>query len=203
VTNAWGASWGLAWGESWLAGAEVVEPEQPAPEPVSAGIGSLHPRKAKPRRRFYDYDTDEDAARRRPVAPKTTVRPPQLRVVHDTVEIAGAAGVAVFSLPVEVTEHSLVSIGGRAVASVRSMAVQVAEAEVLDVAGTVLVEAQSRAVAVIDRGPLETQNTLFTREVESLRSEMAALRAEMAAMKAQSAKAHRDAEALQVLLLAA
>jgi hypothetical protein len=202
MVDAWGGAWGVSWGTSWQT-TEVVEEPAPAPVNVSAGIGSLHPRRArgpaapaKPRRRFYDYDTDQDAPRR-----KVAARAPQkLRIVHETVAIAPAEPVLVTGAGhVDVTEQVRIRVRSRVEARVSALAVSHTEHVSVTVDGAVLVECLTRDVAIEERNPWQTvryDNENLAREIETARSEKARLSTELAQLK-------RDREALQVLLLAA
>jgi hypothetical protein len=191
MVDAWNGAWGVSWGTSWQT-TEVVEEPAPAPVNVSAGIGSLHPRKtrgATPRRRFYDYDTDQDAPRR-----KVAARAPQkLRIVHETVAIAPAEPVQVTGAGhVDVTEQVRIRVRSRVEARVSALAVSHTEHVSVTVAGAVLVECLTRDITIEERNPWQTvryDNENLAREIETARSELAQLK--------------RDREALQVLLLAA
>jgi hypothetical protein len=183
-----------------LGEAVVVEPAQPQPN-VSAGIGSLHPRKtqrtaAPPRRRFYDYDTDEDAPKR-----KVAVHaPPKLRVVHETVEIAAADPVHIIGPDhVEVTEHERNRVRSRVEARIATRRVFVTGHEPVLVTGTVLVECITRDATIVDRNAWQTVRY----DNEALSQEIAAARVEKDKLVAELGKARRDREALELLLLAA
>jgi hypothetical protein len=180
---------------------EVIVEPVPQPVSVSAGIGSLHPRKAQrtaapPRRRFYDYDTDQDAPRR-----KVAARAPQkLRIVHETVQITAAEPVQVTGAGhVDVTEQVRIRVRGRVETRVSALAVSHTEHVSVTVAGAVLVECLTRDITIEERNPWQTvryDNENLAREIETARSEKARLSTELAQLK-------RDREALQVLLLAA